>query len=445
MGGIDGTGEGVGKSAADATESSAESSAERLAENVTEAEARIAAALRDRAVMLSLADLGLRDVPAGLADLRRLEVLSLRGNRLTALPSWIAALDSLRSLDLADNQLVELPAGLGGLAGLTELGVAGNRHMILPPPDVVAEGTPAVLAFLRAMDGGPWVRPPVSASSATSGASVAAFLDEDGSAGRRVSAGAVRGGVVAVAVALVGTAAALIGAGDAGGKAGAVGLSGSPDGPGSSAASAVSATASSSSASSGAPSPSNAATASASSAPGATTRPSTTSRPTSPASASTRTPAKVTTSTTQYPVAPANVDLALGRPVTVTSHTQNYVGANIVDGSASSYWESTNGSSVFPQTVTVDLGTVTTVGRIELDLPPVADWNQRTQTITVLGAGADGKFTTVVGARGYSFDARTGDATGVSFGSVHLRYVRLVFSGNSGWPAAQLAELRVFS
>ena len=123
----------------------------------------------------------------------------------------------------------------------------------------------------------------------------------------------------------------------------------------------------------------------------------------------------------------------------------SYVPSNAVDGDPNSYWESANGPSVFPQTFTVDLGQVTTVGRLELDLPPLADWNRRTQTIAVLGAGDDGVYRTVVGARGYGFDAAAGDSTGVSFSPVHIRFLRLVFTANSGWPAAQLAELRAFS
>ena len=146
-----------------------------------------------------------------------------------------------------------------------------------------------------------------------------------------------------------------------------------------------------------------------------------------------------------YPVAPAGGDLALHRPISATSSKDQYVPANVADGDTSSYWESVNGSAVFPQTLTVDLGTTTTVGRVVMDLPPIADWNQRTQTITILGAGDDGRFIPIVSSTAYSFDARSGDTAGVSFDPVHVRYVRLSFTANSGWPAAQLSELQVFS
>ena len=139
------------------------------------------------------------------------------------------------------------------------------------------------------------------------------------------------------------------------------------------------------------------------------------------------------------------MDLALHRPISATSSKDQYVPANIVDGDTGSYWESVNGSGVFPQTLTVDLGTATIVGRIVLDLPPVADGNQRTQTITILGAGDDGRYAPIVASRDYAFDARTGDTAAVTFAPAHVRYIQLVFTANSGWPAAQLSELAIFS
>ena len=47
-------------------------------------------------------------------------------------------------------------------------------------------------------------------------------------------------------------------------------------------------------------------------------------------------------------------NLAAGRPVAATSATGPYVAGNVVDGNASSYWESAN--NAFPQSLTVDLG-----------------------------------------------------------------------------------------
>ncbi len=47
-------------------------------------------------------------------------------------------------------------------------------------------------------------------------------------------------------------------------------------------------------------------------------------------------------------------NLALNKPVTVSSTNSTYVASNMVDGNTSTYWESTN--SAWPQSATVDLG-----------------------------------------------------------------------------------------
>lgn len=427
-------------------EAASEAAAPAETETETEAAVRIEAARQTGAAGLTLAGLGLRELPPALAGLKKLEALSVRGNRLTVLPPWIADLSALTVLDLADNQLVELPGVLGTMPRLAELDLSGNRHLILPPPEVVAQGAGAVLGFLRGLDGGePWARPAAPAPGPAIEGPAGPDAEDD-SRGPRTPAGAWRIGAVAVAVALVGTAAALIGAGDAGGKESPNAAKNGPLTTSTADLQPLGATASG-------PDVMDTTSPSISDTVSSTGVPTTTSAPTQPSTSlqghptTTRlsSPPPTAPPAPQYPVAPPNQDLALGRPVTATSSKQQYVPGNIVDGDVASYWESTNGPSVFPQTVTIDLGTVTTVGRLQFALPQVADWNQRTQTITVLGAGADGNFTTVVGSRGYAFDARTGDATGVSFSPVHIRYIQLVFTANSGWPAAQLSELGVFS
>jgi F5/8 type C domain len=141
--------------------------------------------------------------------------------------------------------------------------------------------------------------------------------------------------------------------------------------------------------------------------------------------------------------APSTVNLAVGRPVSVSSHTQNYVGSNIDDGNTMTYWEST--ANAFPQWVQLDLGSNRTVGRLVLSLPPVADWNQRTQTISVLGSSDGSHFTTLADGVACRFDARTGDFTAFGLPSRTARYLRLEFTANSGWYAAQLSEIGVYS
>ena len=141
----------------------------------------------------------------------------------------------------------------------------------------------------------------------------------------------------------------------------------------------------------------------------------------------------------------SSVDLALHRPVTATSYAQVYQPANATDGSTSTYWEGAQG--VFPQSVTVDLGSVTDIARIVLALPPLADWNSRVQTLALYGSrtSATSAFTIVPAAR-YTFNAATNDdEVTISFAPTDTRYVTVYFTANSGWPAAQLAEILIYA
>jgi hypothetical protein len=144
------------------------------------------------------------------------------------------------------------------------------------------------------------------------------------------------------------------------------------------------------------------------------------------------------------PVAPPGVNLALNRPVRATNHTQYFVAANVTDGRQDTYWEAASG---FPRTLTIDLGSEQTVGRLELELPASSDWNRRTQTITVLGSDDGSGWHQIAGSRAYTFDANATGADRVSapVARTSARYLRLSFTANSGWGSAQLSELGVYS
>jgi hypothetical protein len=59
--------------------------------------------------------------------------------------------------------------------------------------------------------------------------------------------------------------------------------------------------------------------------------------------------------------------------------------------------------------------------------------------------GLVGAYSTVVGAAGYPFDPATGNTATIAFQGASQRYVRLTFTGNTGWPAGQLSELEVYA
>ncbi|WP_377266826.1 discoidin domain-containing protein [Peterkaempfera sp. SMS 1(5)a] len=139
-----------------------------------------------------------------------------------------------------------------------------------------------------------------------------------------------------------------------------------------------------------------------------------------------------------------NPDLALHRPVAESSHTQVYAAGNAVDGDPSTYWESAN--NAFPQWLQVDLGSTVTTRRIVLTLPPSTAWGARTQTIAVQGSSDGSAFSTVVGSADYRFDPATGNTATITYsGGSTARYLRLLFTANTGWPAGQVSGFSVYA
>ena len=137
-----------------------------------------------------------------------------------------------------------------------------------------------------------------------------------------------------------------------------------------------------------------------------------------------------------------NANLALGKQVTASSSVPPYVPANAVDGNTATYWESA--SNAFPQWIQVDLGAATSVSRVTLKLPPPAAWASRTQTLSVQGSTNGSTFSTLAGPSGYTFNPSTGNTVTITFTATSQRYLRLNFTGNTGWPAAQLAEFEIY-
>ncbi len=137
-------------------------------------------------------------------------------------------------------------------------------------------------------------------------------------------------------------------------------------------------------------------------------------------------------------------DLALRRPTSESSHTQVYACANATDGDPNSYWESAN--NAFPQWLQVDLGAPTAIKRLVLALPPSTAWATRTQTLSVQASPDAATYTQLLAPTTRTFDPATGNTATLTLpASATARYVRLTFTANTGWPAAQCATLQIFA
>ncbi|GLW32744.1 discoidin domain-containing protein [Actinoplanes regularis] len=135
-------------------------------------------------------------------------------------------------------------------------------------------------------------------------------------------------------------------------------------------------------------------------------------------------------------------NLAAGRTATATGQADVYGPGNVTDGNANTYWESTN--NAFPQSITVDLGQNRALTRLVLKLPPATAWATRTQTLSVHGSTDGSNYSTVKSSAGYVFNPASSNTVTIPVTTTQ-RYLRLTFTGNTGWPAGQLSEFEAYA
>ena len=138
---------------------------------------------------------------------------------------------------------------------------------------------------------------------------------------------------------------------------------------------------------------------------------------------------------------PAGGNLAAGRPTSASSQGGGFPASNAVDSNAGSYWES--GGGAFPHWWQVDLGASHQVNNSCCGCPPAGARAPR--RITVQGSVDGSSFATIAGASAFAFDPATGNTVTRTLPTTTARYVRLSISGNTGWPAAQLAQVEVYA
>jgi hypothetical protein len=137
---------------------------------------------------------------------------------------------------------------------------------------------------------------------------------------------------------------------------------------------------------------------------------------------------------------PTDVNLVAGKSVSATSQTGPYVPANVADADPGSYWESASGA--FPQWLTIDLGASYALTRVVLRLP--SGWGSRIQSLSVQGSGDGSAFGTLVASGGQTFAPGSGNTVTLTPAVTPTRYLRILVTGNTGWPAAQLSQVEAY-
>ena len=133
-------------------------------------------------------------------------------------------------------------------------------------------------------------------------------------------------------------------------------------------------------------------------------------------------------------------NLAQGKSIVDNGHTGGFVATNANDGNTSTYWE----GSGYPNLLTVDLGSATTVGSVRVKVNPNPVWAARTQNIEVLESTDNSTFNILVAAADYNFDPATGNQVTIEFTQLSTRYIRLSFTSNSEASNGQAAEFEVY-
>lgn len=141
-----------------------------------------------------------------------------------------------------------------------------------------------------------------------------------------------------------------------------------------------------------------------------------------------------------YGATAASANLLQGRTLSASSAVGAYPAGNAADGGQASYWESS--ANAFPQWIQGDLGAAAQVNRLVLKLP--SGWEQRSQTLKVQGSTDGSSFTDLLAAAAYSFDPAAGNVVTVSLPTSTTRYLRLLFTANSAWPAGQVSEFEAY-
>ncbi|MFT7838480.1 discoidin domain-containing protein [Saccharothrix sp. BKS2] len=125
---------------------------------------------------------------------------------------------------------------------------------------------------------------------------------------------------------------------------------------------------------------------------------------------------------------------------TASSHSDVYQPGNAGDGNQATYWESSN--NAFPQWLRADLGAALKVDRVVLKLP-TANWSSRTQTLAVQHSANGTSFSDLVASAQYTFNPASNNTVTIPFTATTTRYLRLLITGNTGWPAGQISEFEV--
>ena len=136
-------------------------------------------------------------------------------------------------------------------------------------------------------------------------------------------------------------------------------------------------------------------------------------------------------------------NLALGKPITQNGSTQIYQCRNAVDGDRYTYWE--GAQEDYPNIITVDLEELKFISGFGILLNPRQIWSARTQDVEIQVSDDGESFTTLLPSQAVEFDPLTDNRCYLPLEEeTNARFVRFVFTANSGAKAGQAAEVEIY-
>jgi hypothetical protein len=139
-----------------------------------------------------------------------------------------------------------------------------------------------------------------------------------------------------------------------------------------------------------------------------------------------------------YKKAEAQNPAAEGFRVSASSELPPYTADKTADGNLNTYWE---GLGQGEDRLDILLASPRDLRQVKLFLNPQSIWTRREQTIQALGSQDGEHFVELAPAQDYAFDPADGNQAVIEMEGKGLTVIRLVFTGNTGAPGAQVAEV----
>lgn len=137
---------------------------------------------------------------------------------------------------------------------------------------------------------------------------------------------------------------------------------------------------------------------------------------------------------------PTTVKQAGGVSATASSHVENYLAENAVDGKLLSYWEGAGGGE---DLLTLRFDSPRDLSQLRLLLNPAAVWGRRSQRIAILVSRDGQNYEQLLPAQEYVFDPAGGNEALIPLQAAGVLALRLQFLHNTGAKGGQLAEVLV--